>query len=283
MRKAKYSAVRAVLLLVSAFAFWRTYHTFICTTHHRFARDEIPFDTLEVGRDDLCAKLKKTEEEGIPKWPSKSVEEHVEDAQLRRDLEAGKFGPLKPDMKPEPSGWVADYSHMDRCTSCFEPEHKRSIHLVPHGGGIGMPGQTEIVGLDDHSIESWGALVRVLSQPSKKITDLACPGSRCRRGDKVHLENQFGMYGSVLYEAGNFRIWLGEGVPYYSSSSDGLHWDPLEPLAPWNGYFHMQTGAKGGVTAPDSSASVPRNLCVTRDGPRHEGIAPSDSVHKYKK
>lgn len=276
MKKASRRTVPVILLLVFGFALYQT----------NLAHDENSdiFVKLNAGPDDLCAKLQSTEEEGIPKWPSKSAEEKTKDAQLRQDLLAGKFGPLKPDMKPEPPDWVADYSHMDRCTSCFEPKHKRSVHSLSHGGvGVGTPGRPEIVGLDDHALQSWHGLVRVLSRPSKKVTDLACPGPRCRGGNKEHLEkNHFGMYGSVLYEAGNFRIWLGNGVPYYSSSSDGLHWDPLEPLAPWNGYFHMQTGAKGGVTAPDSSASVPRNLCVTRDGPRHEGIAPSDSVHKYK-
>jgi len=217
---------------------------------------------------------------GIPKWPKKSASEEFADSNLRRALESDLMGPLKADPKPEPPGWVSDYSHLKNCTSCFEREYMQSVHAI-HSHDIASLGRTEIIGIDDHAIELWKGVSRVLESPTKSVTDLACPGPNCIGGDRTHLErNHFGMYGSAVHDGSRFQIWLGNWVPYFSSSIDGLHWLPLQELPPWVGYKPPPHGDT--ELPPDNSARVPTNLCVTLDGPRAADGETDNSTYRYK-
>ena len=184
------------------------------------------------------------------------------EAELRNALAAGKIGPLKPDAKEAPPGWITNLTHLTYCTSCFQEEHLQSVHKrSPDEREIASPGKYEIVGIDDHALAYWHNIIRTMETPKKQVTDLQCPGVRCEVGDSKHaLQNHFGMYGTVLYEENTFKIWLGEWVPYFATSEDGIRWSTLRPLGPWTNYTSKDS-------QPDSSARRPRNLCITKDAP----------------
>ena len=243
------------------------------------------FPAVSTCSKDACnildSNLVHAKKYGVPKCSRKLEAEKEADTELRRALESELFGPLKKDPKPPPPGWFADYTHLQHCTSCFQEEHMRSVHTQELSDNrIAAPGRYEVVGLDDHAIELWKNVSRVMEAPKKHVTDLSCPGPRCLGGDPEHgKKNHFGMYGSVIYEKGRFRIWLGEWVPYYSTSADGIRWDPLRPLQAWKGFNASKENEL------DSSSLVPRNLCVTRTGPpseRNVSGQATEVLHKYK-
>ncbi len=198
-------------------------------------------------------------------WPQRTAAEQAADAELRDRIARGKV-PLSEDKKPMPPGWSVSLDHLKACTSCFHDEYVASVHAQPLQP---LPQASQLF-VDDHAIESTDGIVRQLERPTKRLTNLQCPG-HCRLGEAAnerivrdHLsKNHFGMYGSVDYRNGRYRIWLGEWEPFYAESDDGVTWSTLQLLKKLHG--------NGG-----SYGWSPRNLCIMHDD--HEPRV----VHKYK-
>ncbi|KAL3907104.1 MAG: hypothetical protein SGPRY_010297 [Prymnesium sp.] len=132
------------------------------------------------------------------------------DAALRQLASKSTFA-FVPDEK---TGESLDSSHPNGCVSCFEEEYREGLHAKPL---LVSPGVAVLL-LDDQAIEGVVDIVRVMDAPSKRVTDLQCPGG-CKEGEEEHLKkNHFGMSGSVAYEKGKYRMWVGELRPYYSES-----------------------------------------------------------------
>ncbi|KAL3923189.1 MAG: hypothetical protein SGPRY_004303 [Prymnesium sp.] len=218
-------------------------------------------------------------------------------AQLRYDatlrhLAANGTIAFVPDKKAPPPGWSLDTSHLNGCVSCFDEEYRTGLHAKPL---LISPGVAVLL-LDDQAIEGVVNIVRLMETPSKRVTDLRCPGRCNKGGSQEHLKkNHFGMYGSVAYDKGKYRIWLGEWQPYYSESVEfgpemyhplllsSMDEFPCSSVSIDHPYSSSISDVDGVNWAPlrlmqqfSPHGWSPRNLCIWRDP--HERRPP----HVYK-
>lgn len=191
----------------------------------------------------------------VPSWPELSPWTIRSDCKLRHRVADGEIK-LKPDVKLAPDGFILDDSHLSACTSCWESDYRHSLHRQPFAPALG---EAQLF-IDDHALDRYACVVRVMEAPTKRILNVSCPGSCVipNRGlaHRHAVANHFGMYGTVLRDRhGLWRMWLGEWEPYYTESADGLNWNMLRPLRDLG-------GKRSRAGNPDWT---PRNLCISLD------------------
>lgn len=134
-----------------------------------------------------------------------------------------KFAMLKPRvMRFEP-----DWAHMDNCTLCENQDaavrasRRLSLAIVRSGAAVLLA--------DEAALSSWVDVVHELEVPRKQVTrytdNRSCadnPGRPCAARSRPLGAGGFGMPGTVTFEDGRYRAWLGQARQHYFESNDGL-------------------------------------------------------------
>ena len=137
-------------------------------------------------------------------------------------------------LKPRPMNYTPDLGHLATCTSC---QNAAAARYAARAYRPKMRSGAPHLLVDDAALDSWSGVVLELEAPRKGRALFKQPALRkTRRSPSVLYRDHpvprvgFGMPGSVVYEGGRFRAWLGQASTKYCESEDGIHFDSCAGL-----------------------------------------------------
>ena len=170
--------------------------------------------------------------EALPRHPQPSAHAIRREAALRAALDAGAIPLRDPHklamLKPLPLNYTADTSHLGSCTWCENAKAARAA--VRAHAPRAVSGAPHLF-IDEAELASWAGVVLEQERPAKARARFKASSSSLKSSrlplyrDHPMLRSGFGMPGTVLYEGGRFRAWLGQGSTRYCESYDGIHFD----------------------------------------------------------
>ena len=131
-----------------------------------------------------------------------------------------------------------DLGHLYNCTLC---SNQGAARLAARRHQLRVVSGAVHLLADDAALETWSHVVHELERPRKARVRFQQPrapeapaasNGAANNGAAPPLTRAhamprlgFGMPGTVLYEGGRFRAWLGQSIQRYAESTDGVEFD----------------------------------------------------------